>query len=372
MAALFFIMAAHGNQYSLFLSHNIMLQLKKYLVIALTIIVIIGAICVWQWRNNTITPAFYYWESTYKLSSSEKSTLHNLDAKELYIKYFDIKWDETTRRALPVAKIQFIDAAKPAQNIIPVIYIVNQTFINIKPNGIDELAKNCLKLVESISKNNNLIYNEIQLDCDWSDASRDAYFVFLKSISQHIKNQHIKISATIRLHQVKYWQRTGIPPVDRGMLMFYNMGNIHNTNNINSIYDFNIAQRYLSTLKNYPLPLDVALPLFSWGIQRRDGHIAALLNNFYMNDFSDTSHFQRIDSLSVSVKQPFFYKGFYFKHNDTINVETITPQLALQAASQLSKYLKADDRKVVFYRLDSLILTHYETDHFKTIIDCFR
>jgi hypothetical protein len=306
------------------------------------------------------------------LSTSEKNTLQNIDVQTLYLKFFDVKWDETTHRAWPVAKIKFRDAAMTQQNIIPVVYIVNQTFINIKPNSIDELAKNCLQLIESIANNNQLIYKEIQFDCDWSDASRDAYFAFLKKISQLIKNQHIQLSATIRLHQIKYSQRTGIPPVDRGMLMFYNMGNIHSTNELSSIYNFNNAQRYLSTLKNYPLPLDVALPLFSWGIQRRDGHIAALLNNFYTSDFSDTSHFQSIDSLKVRVKQPFFYKGFYFKNNDTITVETITPNLALQAARQLSKYLKPADRQVVFYRLDSLILTHYETDHFKTIIDCFR
>jgi len=346
--------------------------LRKYVLIAVSLIVIAGTILFWTWQRNTISPSFYYWESTYKLSASEKKTLENLDVGTLYVKFFDVKWDETSHRALPVAKIQFIDACDKTQAVIPVVYIVNQTFINIKPNGIDELAKNCVKLVESISNNNKLIYKEIQFDCDWSDASRDAYFAFLKKVSQLIKQQHIQLSATIRLHQIKYSQRTGIPPVDRGMLMFYNMGNIHSTNNLNSIYDFSIAQRYLSTLKNYPLPLDVALPLFSWGIQRRDGHIAALLNNFYMTDFSDTLHFQNIDSLSVSVKQPFFYKGFYFKNNDTINVETITPRLALQAARQLSKYLKPADRQVVFYRLDSLILTHYETDHFKTIIDCFR
>ena len=31
------------------------------------------------------------------------------------------------------------------------------------------------------------------------------------------------MSATIRLHQVKYRADTGVPPVDRGMLMAYNL-----------------------------------------------------------------------------------------------------------------------------------------------------
>jgi hypothetical protein len=342
----------------------------RIFVIAVVAAILIAGI--WKWNNKTVEPSFYYWESTYRISPNEQSTLKNLNINKLYIKLFDIKWDETSKSAIPVAKIKFNTQVDKNLNVIPVVYITNQVFQNIKPQQIAHLAQNCNKLINSITTNNNLNFNEIQFDCDWSDSSREAYFDFLKKIRANNNNQNISLSATIRLHQVKYNQRTGVPPVDKGLLMYYNMGNLRLRQKSNSIYDFDNAQRYIAHLNDYPLALDVALPHFSWGIQQRNGHIAALLNNFYKADFKDTARFRSIDSAHFCAKQSFFYKGFYFKNNDTIKVETITPQVALQAATQLSEHLKHSSRTVVFYRLDSLILTSYETEHFKKIIDCFN
>jgi len=54
-----------------------------------------------------------------------------------------------------------------------------------------------------------------------------------------------------------------VPPVDKGLLMFYNMGKISpDLNARNSIYNRADAEAYLESLPNYRLSLDVALPVF--------------------------------------------------------------------------------------------------------------
>ncbi len=47
----------------------------------------------------------------------------------------------------------------------------------------------------------------------------------------------LPLSSTIRLHQIKYRERTGVPPVERGMLMFYNMGQFSADPEARAIFD---------------------------------------------------------------------------------------------------------------------------------------
>jgi hypothetical protein len=68
---------------------------------------------------------------------------------------------------------------------------------------------------------------------------------------------------------VKYRERTGVPPVDRGMLMFYNMGRFSADPEARAIFDLESARRYLARISSYPLPLDLALPMWSWTVAPR-------------------------------------------------------------------------------------------------------
>ena len=56
----------------------------------------------------------------------------------------------------------------------------------------------------------------------------------------------------------------GVPPVDRATLMCYNLLNPIKNPRKNSILDIDEMSKYLDTEINYPVPLDVALPVYSW------------------------------------------------------------------------------------------------------------
>lgn len=127
------------------------------------------------------------------------------------------------------------------------------------------LTDRTIDFIDQINKSIAIACNEIQIDCDWTLASRDKYMDFVTQL-KHKSNK--KLSATIRLHQIKYFKKTGVPLVDYGVLMYCNMGHIA-ADSMNSIYDRKTGQGYLKNLEDYPLRLEVALPVFSWAIHIR-------------------------------------------------------------------------------------------------------
>ena len=55
--------------------------------------------------------AFYYWKSVYTLTGFEKNYLSRLRVNTLYIKMFDVTWNDETKSAIPAAQIQFKDTS---------------------------------------------------------------------------------------------------------------------------------------------------------------------------------------------------------------------------------------------------------------------
>lgn len=315
--------------------------------------------------------AFYYWKTRFTLTPTDEHLLRSLHVKKLYVRFFDIDWEETKGEAIPKGKINFVSPVNKGISIIPVVYITNKTFLHVKDKDVEVLADKVFKQINLMAARNNITYSELQLDCDWTESTRAAYFDFITQIKRISGKQNPTISATIRLHQVKYFKLTGIPPVDRGMLMYYNMGKIDTVAANNSIFNTNDAAKYVSYLKDYPLPTDVVLPTFSWGIHIRKGKVINLLSSFSMSDCENNLNFIPVCANQFRVKQSFFYKGFYLMQDDLVKVEQTTPELCKQAAMQVAKQMKPA-ATVAFYHLDSLNLNQYEPKDFEEIFDYFR
>lgn len=316
--------------------------------------------------------SFYYWKTTFTLSSTERTCLTNQKISKLYIRFFDVDWDELSRQPVPLGRLYFRDLVPNGMAIVPTIYVVNKTFQKMTDKEIPGLSKRILGLVNNIATSNHLAYSEIQLDCDWTETTRDKYFALLNILRAELKKNHIKLSVTIRLHQVKYAKITGIPPVDRGMLMYYNMGKIDASLGRNSVFNAVDAAKYTNYIAGYPLPLDVALPSFSWGIHIRNKKVIELLNNMGAKEFKNNDNFTSIDSNNFRVNYSFFYRGFYFKKNDWVKVEEISPSLCKEAARQVTEKMVKKPAIVAIFHLDSTIISHYEEHDFEEVFDSFR
>jgi hypothetical protein len=152
--------------------------------------------------------------------------------------------------------------------------------------------------------------------------------------------------------------------------MYYNMGKIA-PDSLNSIYDRNIANRYLSSLKNYPLPINIALPIYSWGIHIRDGKIIGLRNKIDINNLKNNSSFVLTKDNWFTIARSNFKDGTYYKENDLLKIETITSADLLEMANDLEENTVQNPKEIIFYDLDEFNIKNYETAFFKKIIDCF-
>lgn len=315
-------------------------------------------------KENAII-SFYYWKTNYQLSTTEQEVIRENNIQKMYIRYFDIDLNPKTKAAFPRSPIHFIQ--KPTvKNIVPVVYIKNNVMLQTALD-VHDLAQKTVRFIETINRANRLNCNEIQIDCDWSLDSKANYLAFIERCKR-ISNK--KVSATIRLHQVKYFEKTKIPNVDFGVLMYYNMGTIAMKSG-NSIYDRSIAKRYISSLKKYPLALNIALPIYAWGIHSRDNIILGLRSKLTIEDLQKDKNFAAIDATTFKVIQSNYRKGVFYKKEDLVKIEAITANDLKEMAEDLEENLAQKPKEIIFYDLDQDNLKNYEKNIFKQVSSCF-
>lgn len=307
-------------------------------------------------KTEKISTAFYFWRTTFSLTETEQQYLKDLDVKKLYIRYFDVALQNN--EAIPVAPVVFNQ--KPSSyNIVPVVYIKNEVFLQ---NGADDsLAVKVYNYIQQINKSANVSVNEIQFDCDWSLKSKQNYFQFI----EEFKKLHPNLSATIRLHQIKYPEKTGIPSVKTGVLMYYNMGVI-NYGDDNSIYSQKTAKNYINSLQNYNLPLNIALPIFSWGVHVRSNQVTNLIGGLRVNDLKG-NQFEKISENRFKVLKDVVFKGRYLAKDDEIKIEAVSADQLKEMMHDIKKNSKHKPNEIIFYDLNENNLKAYEKEDFKTV-----
>jgi hypothetical protein len=297
------------------------------------------------------TRAFYYWRSTFALTPEESKILSALKVTKLYLHFFDIKYDEKTKTDIPQAVLKFKDDTLPSLEIIPVVYIENKIFKNKTDAACRLLASKTIKLINQICSYKNIRPREIQFDCDWAESTKLTYFKFLNAAKEFLP-ENIQLTVTLRLHQIKYSLMTGIPPVARGTLMFYNMGDFNPAESDNSILNLNLAKNYMNSLKDYPLTLDIALPLYSWAVVFRNGKPIDILHEFDRNSVSSLPELKALNKNVFTAKTGFYINSVYIQQNDIIKIEEILSAQLKQAAEMLSGNIKKENRAIIFFDLN--------------------
>lgn len=135
----------------------------------------------------------------------------------------DVWCRQQRKRGLPYGRLfaSFsLDNPGFQQKIVPVIFITNKAIRQCTAADIEKLARNCADRIDTLYRLHfNKLPTEYQFDCDWTEKTKENYFNFLNHIRKLRKG--VPISCTIRLHQIKFKDKTGIPPVDKGTLMYY-------------------------------------------------------------------------------------------------------------------------------------------------------
>ncbi len=328
--------------------------------------------CSRQHEVQKTVRSFYFWKNTLTFNDLQSQEMQNFSKKmnveRLYVRVMDVDWAATEGGAFPKVIVRIDSAALENQReIVPTVFITNKVFLNIQKTDCEDLAKKIAAQIQYICKpfSQKMNIKEWQFDCDWSEGSKANYFLFLEKI-QNLIPPNVQISATIRLHQWKYRKKTGVPPVSRGMLMFYNLTDPRQFTPQNSILDLEEARKYLNVKGDYPLKMDVVLPLFSWGIVYRNGKYEALLNGL-TRKMADDLIFLKTQDTYYQVQVDTVFQNMYLRFGDLIKIEDISDELLRGGAKLARQCVNSDTTHISFFHLDSTILKNYQHENYQVL-----
>lgn len=242
--------------------------------------------------------AAYYWRTTLTLSQREAEWMASEGIGRVYLRLFDVVMHDGT--AQPNATLQFpadtmaMDSPRDvpgvysvlpdSTEVVPTVFIMNDVMRSASTRP-DSLAQRVGRRIVQMSRTRRFAFSEVQMDCDWTQSTREAYFDFLRHLRQALP-EGVRLSATIRLHQLSQ----PAPPVDCGVLMVYNTGNYRDaTTDHNPILDLRDVQPYMRHLRSYSLPLTAAYPNFGWQLLFAGQDFQGIL---YGVDLSDATTFR--------------------------------------------------------------------------------
>ncbi len=319
--------------------------------------------------KTTTTHSFYLWRSNTSLSSKEILTLHNLHITKLYLHFFDVVRDKETGYIIPTAAVKVDSKSLSNFELIPVVYFDNSALNNMKSSDAEVLSKRIVTYTNNLCGKDSIVYNEFQLDCDWNESTKATYFQIIQNTKALMPGKII--SSTIRLHQVKYRNITGIPPADRGTLMFYNMGDFNPGNDDNSILNLEESEKYITTLDDYPLPLDVALPVYEWSVIFRYNKPVSIIHRTGTEELKNLPGIRQLHENSFIADTSTWFHSEYIKQNDIIKTETVTFDQLKKAASLLRRHLKNENRTVILFDLEEKNINRIKQDEILSVFNTF-
>lgn len=340
--------------------------MAKRILYSLFVVLLFHAALACKSEKPNVGRAFYFWKSNqFSLNEKELNCLKQQQIQKLYVKFFDIGPDSVFG-AVPVAKTKLNiwsfqnDSATMQPQIIPTVYIKNEVLYQLSAAGLDSLAGNTFFLINKYYRNQLSAaasgdYKEIQLDCDWTEKTKDNYFYLIRKIKEVSKKS---ISCTLRLYPFKYRDKMGIPPADKAVLMCYNLISPLAREDANSILSPAELEKYLIRTPEYPLPLDIALPVFSWMQVYQNNRFAGLIN--------PKPH--ELDSILKPVKPLWFevtkdreLDNLFLRTGDKLKYEEITAQTLRETIALIKKYVRVTDgQTIILFHLDSNNLDQFD------------
>lgn len=272
----------------------------------------------------------YYWRTSFTLDSTERNFIEKHDIRRIYMRYFDVVSDGG--QIMPNATISFEQKLPDNIEVVPVVYILNECL----HYDVSTLGNKIVNRIIQMDKTND-IHNvkQIQIDCDWTARTQSAYFALLRDIRQRAASQSLKLSVTIRLHQLAM----PVPPADNGTLMVYNTGDVKDIKCENPILQLKDVAPYLKYLTDYSLQMNVAYPIFSWHLLYRNNRFVGFMHG---NDLET-------------------YPG------DNLITRECSANDILKVKDAIDDVRSGINNNVIIYTLDKNNITRYKDDDIKEI-----
>lgn len=280
--------------------------------------------------------AVYHWKSTLAPNHYEMAFMKKHQVKRMYVKFFDVSTDNlyngSGEQPVPIATTIFNGSPELIEKndieIVPVVFITVEALRLNKP-----LVDKILERVDAMCQANKITYREIQLDCDWTKDTKPLFYSICKEAKQKLHKGGKGLSATIRLHQLRY----ELPDIDYGVLMLYNTESLYNPKVKNSILSSKVVAEYMKHA-NSRVHLDFAYPTYEWNLWFKDEKFMGIV-----------SVDKTVDGIVRHEKSDF--------------------QEIMKAKSAIKSKLRniAYPSSVIIYHLDSTNLSKYSDDEIEKI-----
>lgn len=322
-------------------------------------------------KIENVERAFYYWKSDeWSLSDKEKQICDSLNIQKLYVKFFEVDYNEELG-SFPISKTNLRSWSfdnRKLKSVVPTVYLRNIVFSKSSKEDLNILADNVNFLINKYqtAEYKNQTIKEFQMDCDWTMKTKDNYFYFLQKLKTISGKQ---ISATLRLYPYKYPDKMGVPPVDKVMLMCYNLLNPLENPSKNSILDLNELKSYLKDVDKYPKHLDIALPIYSW--------VQVYHNELFSSAlYTDTKQLKTIlkqeKSFWYRVTQDTVINSTYLRIGDKIKYEEIDATKIKSAIALLKQYIEFDKNTTVsLFHLEEKQFNNFTNEELSTFYTDF-
>ena len=305
-------------------------------------------------KDPVVIPSAFRWKNSYWLDGTEEQAITRNGIQRVYHKLLDIDWNPANG-AHPVSFVRVPHQWRTygggdgywthKVELVPCIYITNTTFLKVSDAEVDELAHNVLRKLRMECPPT---IRGVMLDCDWSAKTRERFFRLTRIMNDSLE---VPLTATIRLHQYAQPTKTGVPPADRGMLMPYNVGQITAPGDGNSIFDLSVAEPYFTSTKPYPLPLDIGLPAFAWGVQFRNGKFIGILQDEQVRTARNFSMLSGETDGTMQVTQENNTAMPELHLGDLVRMERMTPEVIAQVAQLARKAVNSDTMAVAYFEV---------------------
>jgi hypothetical protein len=312
-------------------------------------------------QKNPYSYAFYHWKSKADYTSTIAKVLESTEIEDVYMHFFDVALKKRgdysdDLEPLPTYKIKNIDPQFREKNIIPTIFITNET-LKSKRVEVSNLAKNIGFLISKIQQKHQLkISKKIMVDCDWTAKTRYVFFELVDSL-----NKQWDVEVTLRLHQIKDKELMGVPPVKKASLMLYNVGDLSNWEE-NSILNSRIVDQYIKTYTQYPIPLSLALPLYSQTVIKMNNGRIKLINQSVRDEVSDKDYFSKTGDHTFVLKKDTLFHGFFLLAGTKLKIEEMDRDLILDCYSRV-KNSQLDINQIIFYHLEDKTLEKIQIEN---------
>lgn len=347
-------------------------------------------------EKHQITHSFCYWKTRWYDRQEDSLLKKQLGVKHFYVRFFDVDWNPYEKEARPVATFESYNNPALEVDMTPSIFITNEVLLNSDKKKLDIMANNIDKRVDQIlerlseykrkdfaykyseklgrsyeyklmdsimeveRKKGPIKVKEVLIDCDWTFKSKDNYFYLLEKLKELKK---YKLSATIRLWQYRDFKKAGIPPVDSGLLMCYNLSSPNDRKTKNSIATSKELAQYI-THDDYDLPLDIALPIFSWSVVFRGNEFNGIISDETNVDFrKDTLNFQKINDYKYVFKNDLIISETYFRSGDEVRIEQVSDEEMQKIIKHIKQKITLQDKaKITFFSWDDTFIKNYGTN----------